>query len=214
MGQHERLDTFLVFCCKYICVSRLSILVIEAVYCFSVATLPLSFIQLLIQRSVTFLARIRIPELSYGKNMACIKSLALLVLSLGLATLSSAAVSGSGTTTRYWDCCKGSCAWSGKAAVSAPVKTCNIRDQPLSDVNAQSGCNGGSAFMCSSQSPWAVSDTLAYGFAAVHIPGGSESSWCCACYEYVTSWFPCGENNMLIRPPGSPSPQLTSPARR
>lgn len=36
--------------------------------------------------------------------------------------------------------------------------------------------------MCADQSPWAVNSTLAYGFAAVNIAGGSESSWCSACY--------------------------------
>lgn len=41
--------------------------------------------------------------------------------------------------------------------------------------------------MCSDQSPWAVSDSLAYGFAAVSIPGGTEADWCCACYEYVSN---------------------------
>jgi hypothetical protein len=41
--------------------------------------------------------------------------------------------------------------------------------------------------MCSDQSPWAVSDSLAYGFAAVSIPNETESDWCCACYELVCS---------------------------
>jgi hypothetical protein len=36
--------------------------------------------------------------------------------------------------------------------------------------------------MCSSQSPWDVNATLAYGFAVVNIAGGSEASWCSACY--------------------------------
>jgi hypothetical protein len=36
--------------------------------------------------------------------------------------------------------------------------------------------------MCSTQQPWAVSDTLAYGFAATSIAGGTEATWCCACY--------------------------------
>lgn len=114
-------------------------------------------------------------------------SLALLALSTGLASLTAAQdVSGSGSTTRYWDCCKGSCSWPDKADVSSPVKTCNINDQPLSDANAASGCeSGGEAFMCSDQSPWAVNATTAYGFAAVSIPGGTEASWCCSCYEYV-----------------------------
>ncbi|TGO50713.1 hypothetical protein BOTNAR_0383g00120 [Botryotinia narcissicola] len=100
----------------------------------------------------------------------------------------SAQASGSGTTIRYWDCCKPSCAWSGKAALasgSGPVGTCDVKDSPLSDptANAVSGCNSGTAYMCSDQSPYAVSDDLAYGYAAVNIAGGSEASWCCACYE-------------------------------
>jgi hypothetical protein len=49
---------------------------------------------------------------------------------------------------------------------------------------AKNGCeSGGSAFMCTSQSPWAVNDSLAYGFAAVKLAGKTESNWCCACYE-------------------------------
>ncbi|KAI9806494.1 MAG: hypothetical protein M1833_003681 [Piccolia ochrophora] len=100
-----------------------------------------------------------------------------------LVALASAQVSGVGRTTRYWDCCKGSCAWQGKAAVSSPIKTCDKNDNPITDVNAQSGCDGGSAFMCSDQTPWAINDNLSYGFAAANIRGGTESSWCCACYE-------------------------------
>ncbi|TEA22462.1 putative endoglucanase type K [Colletotrichum sidae] len=98
----------------------------------------------------------------------------------------SAHSSGSGSTTRYWDCCKPSCAWPGKASLaSGPVTTCGRNDSPLSDGGATaSGCTaGGSAYMCSSQAPWAVSDDVAYGWAAVRIQGGSETSWCCACYE-------------------------------
>ncbi|UPX13266.1 uncharacterized protein EKO05_0003783 [Ascochyta rabiei] len=37
--------------------------------------------------------------------------------------------------------------------------------------------------MCTNQSPWAINDSFAYGFAAVKLAGVSESSWCCACYE-------------------------------
>lgn len=90
------------------------------------------------------------------------------------------AASGTGQSTRYWDCCKPSCAWGGKASVSAPALTCDAKDNPISDSNAVSGCNGGTSYTCSSYSPWAVSDTVAYGFAATAIEGGSESSWCCA----------------------------------
>ncbi|KAL8982072.1 MAG: hypothetical protein Q9177_005386 [Variospora cf. flavescens] len=76
--------------------------------------------------------------------------------------------SGKGTTTRYWP------------GLTAPVKTCDIQDQPLADgVIAQSGCTGGTSFMCSSQSPWAVNENLAYGFAAVT----SSNPSCCTCYK-------------------------------
>jgi hypothetical protein len=84
---------------------------------------------------------------------------------------------------RYWDCCKPSCSWPGKALVNQPVYACNANFQRLSDPNAKSGCDGGSAFSCADQTPWAVNDDFAYGFAATALAGQSESSWCCACYE-------------------------------
>ncbi|TGO81021.1 hypothetical protein BPOR_1419g00010 [Botrytis porri] len=116
----------------------------------------------------------------------------------------SAQASGSGTTTRYWDCCKPSCAWPGKTTLqsgSGPVGTCNVKNSPLSDTtaNAASGCNGGSAYMCSTQSPWAVNDNLAYGYAAVHIAGGSEASWCCACYELTFTSTALAGKKMIVQ---------------
>ena len=115
--------------------------------------------------------------------MSSIRSLALLALSTGFAKLTAAQAAGK--TTRYWDCCKPSCAWPGKADVSSEVKVCNINDQPLlGNANAVNGCDaGGEAYMCSDQQPWAVSADLAYGFAAVKLAGGTEASWCCGCYE-------------------------------
>ncbi|CAE6409405.1 unnamed protein product [Rhizoctonia solani] len=109
------------------------------------------------------------------------------------------AQSGTGATTRYWDCCKGSCGWSGKASVSAPIRSCDKSNNPLSDYNAQSGCGGGPAYACSNNSPWAVNDSLAYGFAAVKLQGGTESSWCCQCYELT---FTSGPNHFDLMIPG------------
>jgi hypothetical protein len=101
--------------------------------------------------------------------------------------LAVSAASGSGHSTRYWDCCKPSCSWSGKAAVNAPALTCDKNDNPISNTNAVNGCEGGgSAYACTNYSPWAVNDELAYGFAATKISGGSEASWCCACYASVS----------------------------
>jgi len=88
-----------------------------------------------------------------------------------------------GKTTRYWDCCKPSCAWSGKANVSSPVSTCSASGSILSNPDAKSGCDGGESYMCTDQQPWAINDQLSYGFAAASISGESESTWCCACYR-------------------------------
>jgi hypothetical protein len=117
-------------------------------------------------------------------NFAIMRSYALLALAGPLAV---SAASGSGHSTRYWDCCKPSCSWSGKASVNAPALTCDKKDNPISNTNAVNGCEGGgSAFACTNYSPWAVNDNLAYGFAATKLAGGSEDSWCCACYAYVS----------------------------
>ena len=113
--------------------------------------------------------------------MVSFKQLALLALATGLATVDAQST---GKTTRYWDCCKGSCGWSGKASVSQPIKSCDKKDNPLADMAAKNGCeSGGQAYMCTDQSPWAVNDNLAYGFSAVKLAGGSENTWCCQCYE-------------------------------
>ncbi|CAD0115322.1 unnamed protein product, partial [Aureobasidium uvarum] len=130
-------------------------------------------------------------------TMSSIKSLALLALATGFASVVNAAETGK--TTRYWDCCKGSCAWPGKADVSAPITTCDKNDNPLTDANTASACNGGSAYMCSDQSPWAVSDTLAYGFAAANIAGGSEESWCCSCYKLTFTTTSIAGKTMIVQ---------------
>jgi len=117
------------------------------------------------------------------------------------ATVSAQGPSGSGKTTRYWDCCKPSCAWPKKGNAPNPVRTCDKNDQPLNDGgNTRSGCDsGGSAFMCSNQSPWAVNETLAYGWAAVNIAGSNEAAWCCACYELTFTSGPVSGKKMIVQ---------------
>lgn len=119
-------------------------------------------------------------------------TLSFLVL-LGTSIAPAAAQSGSGTSTRYWyissdldkpppnvsrDCCKPSCGWP-MAGITSPVTTCDASDKPLTDTEAVSGGQGGTAYMCSDQTPWAINADLAYGFAAV----GGGSPQCCACYQ-------------------------------
>jgi hypothetical protein len=113
------------------------------------------------------------------------KMIAMLML-LSLSSSCSASVQlgwQNGVTTRYWDCCKPSCGWWGKAPVTKPVIACDARNNPLAYAK-QSGCMAnGSAFTCSNQRPFQVSSILSYGFAAVRLNNMTERDWCCKCYR-------------------------------
>jgi Glycosyl hydrolase family 45 len=86
-----------------------------------------------------------------------------------------------GYATRYWDCCKPHCGWSANAP-SGPLAACDQSDNSLGgNYDAANACTGGTAFMCHSNAPWAVSDRLAYGFAAVAASSGSDI--CGKCYQ-------------------------------
>ena len=68
----------------------------------------------------------------------------------------------SGWASRYWDCCKPSCAWTTNVPSCQKDGTTRITDK-----NAKSGCEGGSAFECYDFSPWYDASTnMSYGFAA------------------------------------------------
>ena len=89
-----------------------------------------------------------------------------------------------GYATRYWDCCKAHCGWEGNVnAATEPLMSCNKHDDSLGPVyDVMSSCQApseGSAFTCYDEAPWAVSDTLAYGFAAVPAMGDI----CGRCYQ-------------------------------
>ncbi|CAH1154983.1 unnamed protein product [Phaedon cochleariae] len=92
-------------------------------------------------------------------------------------------LSGYGTTTRYWDCCKPSCAWKEniKTPTMTPVQTCAIDGNTVVDASVQSGCIGGSSYMCSNQQAFVVNSTLAFGFAAGSFTGGVDNNLCCSC---------------------------------
>jgi len=133
------------------------------------------------------------------------RSLALLALGLGMASISNAidGTEGSAKTTRYWDCCKPSCAWPDKFEFAAGrnLQTCNKSDKPLTpleaNLNAVSGCDAdGESYMPSDQVGWAVNDNLAYGFAAV---GGAFSENCCACYELTFTSTDLAGKKMIVQ---------------
>ncbi|KAF2130854.1 glycoside hydrolase family 45 protein [Dothidotthia symphoricarpi CBS 119687] len=112
--------------------------------------------------------------------------------------------SGSALTGRHWDCCKPSCAWKGKADFTTPVLSCAADGHtPISDT-AGTGCNGGDAFLCTAQQPWAVNDTVSYGFAGAFIlpsvtGGGTEDVWCCSCYELMFTSAPLLGKRMIVQ---------------
>ena len=74
-----------------------------------------------------------------------------------------------GWASRYWDCCKPSCGWSGNA--SNPVKSCDKNDNSLGVSDETNSCelNGDSgAYTCHSMAPWAYSNQVSLGFAAIN----------------------------------------------
>jgi hypothetical protein len=102
-------------------------------------------------------------------------------------------------TTRYWDCCKPSCAWSDKASFNKPIQSCDINNKPLLDTNQGTGCNGGTSFACANNSPWAVNDTFSYGFVGAYLKGGDESTWCCGCYQLSFTSGPVKGKSMIVQ---------------
>lgn len=110
---------------------------------------------------------------------------------------------GEAVTTRFWDCCKPSCGWKGKADFSNPVESCTADNKPT-DYAAGTGCNGGTAYQCSNQQPWKINDTLSYGYAGAFIMpsltgGGIEDAWCCACYQLDFTSEPLIGKRMIIQ---------------
>lgn len=90
--------------------------------------------------------------------------------------------SGKGITTRYWDCCKPSCASQYWVKNSKPIASCAVDGKTNILTDDKSGCeDGGDAYMCTNQQPWVVNKTLAYGFAAVSFTGGVDTTLCCIC---------------------------------
>jgi hypothetical protein len=84
-----------------------------------------------------------------------------------------------GYATRFWDCCKPHCGWSGNVPSGVnPMNSCSANDQTLSGYGQSSSCDGGSAFTCQSLIPYAVNSQLSYGYAAT-----SHGDVCGRCYE-------------------------------
>ncbi|HGG56422.1 MAG TPA: endoglucanase, partial [Nannocystis exedens] len=89
-----------------------------------------------------------------------------------------------GYATRYWDCCKAHCGWPGNVhPQTSALASCDKNDMSLGDdLLAPSACDQPtptSAYTCYSMTPWKLSETLSYGFAAVPAMGDI----CGRCYQ-------------------------------
>ena len=105
--------------------------------------------------------------------------------------------------TMYFDCCKASSSWPGKAPVYNPVATCyadgkTIVTGPKRDDPNSSGCGGGYEYQCSCQQPWTddVNPTVGYAFAAMTSTTESENA--CACYVVNFSGAQSGKVSTLF----------------
>ncbi|CAF1286484.1 unnamed protein product [Rotaria sordida] len=106
-----------------------------------------------------------------------------------------------GKTTRYWDCCKPSCAWPDNVAgKNTYVKSCHRDGYSVhNNGHVRSSCDGGDAFTCNNHIPWAVNDQFAYGFAAATIPGQSLQDTCCTCYILHFTSGPVQGKTMIVQ---------------
>lgn len=128
-----------------------------------------------------------------GQSSAASESSAAQSSSIASSVASSAASSASSTAsepgdfeggcdgyaTRYWDCCKPHCGWSGNVPSGMePMNSCGPNNQVLSDPDAASSCDGGNAHMCYGLAPYEVSENLSYGYAAT-----SSGDVCGRCFQ-------------------------------
>lgn len=86
-----------------------------------------------------------------------------------------------GFASRYWNCCKPTCAWGPNAPGKTPATSCAKNGSTVLSSEAASGCDStsGTAFICNWAMPWAESDNLAYAYA-LH----ADAS-CGTCYRLV-----------------------------
>ena len=89
-----------------------------------------------------------------------------------------------GYATRFWDCCKLHCGWQENVPEGASaVSSCNANNQSHgNNFDVPNSCqqqDPNAGYTCFNMAPWAVNNTLSYGFAAVPANGDV----CGRCYQ-------------------------------
>ena len=88
-----------------------------------------------------------------------------------------------GFTTRYWDCCKPSCAWNHGS------RSCDKQQQVETNPYLTSICAGGGegvSTTCLSQIPFTIDDCPDMGFAFAATPGNPGGNDNCGkCFEFT-----------------------------
>ncbi|CAG9830084.1 unnamed protein product [Diabrotica balteata] len=108
-------------------------------------------------------------------------------------------LSGEGISSRYWDCCKPTCAWPGAIGYKTPVKSCQADGVTAIDPETQSGCvDNGSAYICTNQAHRAVNDTLALGFVAAKFIH-SNRNMCCSCVLFKFKPAELANKQMIVQ---------------
>ena len=101
------------------------------------------------------------------------------IASLLLISIIAFTLQASGFATRYWDCCKPSCAWPDHGG-DHTARQCDASMNVLNEPYAKSMCDGGPSTTCLDQIPIVVNDNLAYAFAAS--PGAGDNV-CGKCFQ-------------------------------
>ena len=113
-----------------------------------------------------------------------------------------AGVSGTAVSTRYWDSCKESCSWPGKADYASPLRSVQ-RNGELANSNAPSGCDStdaNAAFTDPRQQPFVVDANTALGFAATGaLNGKGEHDLCCSCMDLQFTSGPATGKHMIVQ---------------
>lgn len=90
-------------------------------------------------------------------------------------------LSGASGLSRYWNCCKPSCASKAEADKGNQSRLCDLEMNRIFDYTTKSKCAGGTGTACFSQVPFVIDgcDDIGFGFGTI---GSSDPNICGRCF--------------------------------